>query len=136
MDDAKVVLNCPGCYQSLSFPVADIGTIQECPHCGGYVDVPGGPDPILSNDADYDRQVEEYDRQTEESARQLEVGKRQQEATEQQIQKEAKLLDQQSEILGKWDQIADRANDLLSKWTSMTERFDAYLAGLEKEDQK
>ena len=34
---------CEECGESASFPVAQRGTVQQCPHCGEYMDV-GGDD--------------------------------------------------------------------------------------------
>ena len=30
---------CEGCEQTLSFPAAQRGSVEVCPHCGSYVDV-------------------------------------------------------------------------------------------------
>jgi hypothetical protein len=32
---------CEECHQKASFTVSQLGTIQDCPHCGAYVDVEG-----------------------------------------------------------------------------------------------
>ena len=33
---------CWDCGQPLRFPARQRGNVQECPHCGAFVDVPGG----------------------------------------------------------------------------------------------
>src|SRR5262245_48446029 len=37
-----VSATCEECGQSAEFPAAEIGTVQDCPHCGAYLDVPDG----------------------------------------------------------------------------------------------
>lgn len=41
-DAAPVEAVCEECGQVSPFPASQRGTLQECPHCGGYLDVPGG----------------------------------------------------------------------------------------------
>jgi len=60
MTKATIRFECPGCEKAISFAVADIGTVQECPHCGGYVDVPGEKDDHFGNDPDHERQRAQY----------------------------------------------------------------------------
>jgi uncharacterized paraquat-inducible protein A len=38
--DVRIELRCEGCGHRVGFPTSDIGTVQECPECGGYIDVP------------------------------------------------------------------------------------------------
>jgi hypothetical protein len=35
---------CEECDQPTTFPASEQGTVQQCPHCGAYVDVPGADD--------------------------------------------------------------------------------------------
>jgi hypothetical protein len=37
---------CEECGKSSTFPAAKRGTVQDCPHCAAYLDVPGGEDEI------------------------------------------------------------------------------------------
>jgi rubrerythrin len=37
--DEEVEATCEECGQTSSFPVAQDGTVQDCPHCGAYMDV-------------------------------------------------------------------------------------------------
>ena len=43
-DDAggEVEVTCEECQCACSFPAAQRGSVQECPECGAYVDVPSG----------------------------------------------------------------------------------------------
>lgn len=41
---AEVVVTCDECGQQGFFPGELAGTVQDCPHCGTYLDIPGGPD--------------------------------------------------------------------------------------------
>jgi rubrerythrin len=36
---------CPECHEVGTFPIAHLGTVQECPHCGKFMDVETEPDP-------------------------------------------------------------------------------------------
>jgi hypothetical protein len=43
----QVEATCDGCGKTAAFPTAQRGTVQNCPHCGAYLDVgegdlPGG----------------------------------------------------------------------------------------------
>src|SRR5262249_47266212 len=38
--DARVQLICDGCRRPVTFPSVEMGTVQECPQCGEYLDVP------------------------------------------------------------------------------------------------
>jgi hypothetical protein len=38
--DATVEATCEECGRSARFPASQRGTVQTCPHCGRYVDVP------------------------------------------------------------------------------------------------
>ncbi|MCK4660334.1 MAG: hypothetical protein KAV82_12495 [Phycisphaerae bacterium] len=40
-DDSRTIeAICEECGKTVSFPYAQRGTVQDCPHCGEYVDVP------------------------------------------------------------------------------------------------
>jgi hypothetical protein len=43
-EDVPVEAHCEECGRGSLFPVEDNGTVQECPHCGAYVDVGDTPD--------------------------------------------------------------------------------------------
>lgn len=42
--EATVEATCEECGQRSAFPAAQDGTVQDCPHCGAYVDVGDIPD--------------------------------------------------------------------------------------------
>jgi len=43
---AQVRATCSGCGQATDFPAGLVGTVQECPHCGAFLDVaPAPPEP-------------------------------------------------------------------------------------------
>ncbi|QDU97602.1 hydrogenase maturation nickel metallochaperone HypA [Lignipirellula cremea] len=37
---------CDDCGKTSEFPASDRGTVQDCPHCGSFLDVPGDDDEI------------------------------------------------------------------------------------------
>ncbi len=39
-----MAVNCEACGQTSIFPGELQGTVQVCPHCGAYMDIPGGED--------------------------------------------------------------------------------------------
>jgi len=39
-----MVVECEACGKTTVFPGNLQGTVQDCPHCGAYLDVPGGED--------------------------------------------------------------------------------------------
>jgi hypothetical protein len=47
---ARVQLKCEGCGDTLVFSPEEMGTVQECPSCGDYIDIP-------------DLTIERYERQ-------------------------------------------------------------------------
>ncbi len=121
MSITNVELVCDGCEKSISFPVSVVGTIQECPHCGGYIDVEL-PDEVQPKRAEDDYYAES-ERQWKESARQQEVAKQHQEEDARHLQK-ATLLQNQAEdalqrfirLLNRWEQLAERLENVLKKW--------------------
>jgi hypothetical protein len=42
--EATVKADCEECGRSSVFPAAQRGTVQDCPHCGAYVDVGDSPE--------------------------------------------------------------------------------------------
>ncbi len=140
MQDATITFDCPGCEKTISFSVADIGTVQECAHCGGYVDVPGGSDSVFPGDTDYDRQVREYDSQTAENARQMEVAKRQQDETARQLVETARQLEVERELQAahrhlneKWSNTIEKVDAVVAKWNSLAEKMQSHIAKLEED---
>jgi hypothetical protein len=121
MSIANVELVCDDCAKSIAFPVSAVGTVQQCPYCGGYVDVEL-PDEAQPKSVDDDYKSES-DRQWKESARQLEVAKQHQEETARQLEKTAVLQNQVEDaiqhftrLLNRWEQLAERFENVLKKW--------------------
>ncbi len=44
LQPAQVVVECDDCEETNVYPGELQGTVQECEHCGSYLDVPGGDD--------------------------------------------------------------------------------------------
>ena len=40
----QIAFDCDHCKQPVVFPGEMQGTVQECPNCAGYLDIPGGED--------------------------------------------------------------------------------------------
>ncbi|MBL4884961.1 MAG: hypothetical protein JKY95_10560 [Planctomycetaceae bacterium] len=40
----QIAIACDHCEEQVVYPGQMQGTVQECPYCGGYLDVPGGED--------------------------------------------------------------------------------------------
>jgi hypothetical protein len=47
---APIQVNCEECGQSSEFPAKERGSVQECPHCGAYLDVGDPGQDELSDD--------------------------------------------------------------------------------------
>ena len=41
-EDVVIEVTCDECECACSFPADQRGTVQECPECGAYIDVPSG----------------------------------------------------------------------------------------------
>ncbi len=59
---AELETTCEECGQSITFPAAQRGTVQDCPHCGAFLDV-GGTEP--SGDWDESEDQEDNEETTE-----------------------------------------------------------------------
>ena len=100
----KVEFVCDKCGQSTSFPGSAVGTVQECPHCGTFVDVE-----LPDEGPDEDPDDVYAERQWEESARQLERAA--------QLQAEAEeRLRQLKRFLARCEQLAERFDKVLTRW--------------------
>lgn len=58
MDETPFELTCEECGKLMTFPLSALGTVQTCPHCGEYVDVPGDDD---EDDFDWSEDEEDED---------------------------------------------------------------------------
>ncbi len=138
MTKATIRFECPGCEKSISFAVEDIGTVQECPHCGGYVDVPGEKDDRFVNDPDderqraqYEQQLDDFDRQTKEIDRQNEVIKHQGERANKLLDKDEELKELQIQLCEKWSQTQIEVDQLVAKWQALADRVVSFITKLE-----
>jgi hypothetical protein len=143
MPIVNVELVCFGCKETLSFPASAVGTIQECPHCGGHVNVEL-PDEVAlenrddNNEAESERQWTESARQLEvakqhleETTRQLAVARQHQEETARQIeeggrqlQTTARLQGQIEESIANFSRFMSRCEQLLKRFEKVLSKFD------------
>ncbi len=130
MSMAKISFRCQGCEEFIGFPGTDAGTVQECPECGGWVDVPELvrsrelEDPHFKESA---RQFEESARQIEENARLLEVSNKSHEEWVRQLKQSAQFQDQAETAFG-------RFASLVPRWEELTGRFEKVLKRFERDD--
>ena len=120
MSEPQIQTSCEGCGATVTMPASQIGTVQECPQCGGYIDVPE----ITRVPTILDQQTERYELQAQETDRQLEVAKRQQEQNQH-------LLDRYDRIATRQDAIWDRAGELLDRCQALADRFERVLSKME-----
>ncbi len=131
MDDVKISFRCPGCEELLGFPGTEAGTVQDCPECGGWVDVPElvrspkNSDPLYGESQ---RQFDEnarllaaYARQNEENARLLIEGAKSHEEWQRQLRQSAKYQDQAEETF-------ERLASLVTRWEGLTSKFEEMLS--------
>lgn len=126
--DVRLELKCPGCDRPFFVPPSEQGRVSECPHCGGWVDVPEvGREPTtaeldeaaaLRSQVEYDRQQAEYIRQLELGARQLEQAQRSLDAQDQLNLREAAKFDRLNRLLEQWESLAERASRVLDRMES------------------
>lgn len=103
------------------FPGAELGTVQECPECGGYLDVPE----FTRVPTVYEQQTDSYARQSEENERQLRESAKQQEQSQRQLDRGDRLAAIEENLL-------DRASRLLERWETLTVRVEGAINELEK----
>ncbi len=48
----KVAIVCEDCGEPSSFPPGQLGSVQQCPHCGAFVDVVEGQNRVATSDQD------------------------------------------------------------------------------------
>src|SRR5829696_8525608 len=118
MSEAKISFRCPGCDEVIGFPGTEAGTVQECPECGGWVDVPEltrSPDlkapyekaqeqlwaDAVRRDAEQDRLIEKSRASHDEWRRQLEQSARFQDQAEDAFRRLASLV-------GRWEDLTAR----------------------------
>lgn len=117
MADWRIQTECEGCGATLTFPSSELGTVQECSACGGYVDVPEitrRPTVLEEHWDAYDRQMNDADRQTKRYEKQLDHG-------DEQITRRNKLDDLEEQIL-------IRAERLVERWERLADRLENYFS--------
>jgi DNA-directed RNA polymerase subunit RPC12/RpoP len=121
MAEPRIEFECGDCGKTVRFDAPASGSVQQCPECGSYLDVPAIAGSPLGPDPEKDR----YEEQWEEPARQLEINKRQSE----QVQRQ---LDWQDEFDSRKQRMMDRAEDLLQRWETLANRFEKVLQRFEE----
>jgi hypothetical protein len=132
MTEVKLAFQCEGCGANVSFPSSLAGTIQDCPECGGWIDVPEVTRSAATKDRPSwgsmqeelnARYFEESVRQQAEIGRQIEVGREHQKRTRDHLELDAaalaqreELLERAARIMERFERIADRFEALLAKW--------------------
>lgn len=129
---------CDGCKNSLLFPASAVGTIQECPHCGGHVEVelPGEVAPQNRDDSGVEserqwtesaRQLELAKQHLEETSRQLEVAKQNQEQSGRQIEEAGKQLQTMARLQGQVEDAIVNFNLIMKRCEQLLEGFERLL---------
>jgi hypothetical protein len=116
--DVRIQLRCDSCGHSVSFGVSEIGTVQECPACGAYVDVPEvGRPPTTAEveEALAARAAREWELQTLEAARQQAV-------TAKQIEQAQRALDRRDQQDAWYDELLDRLESVIARWEQLTDK--------------
>ena len=121
MADARIHLKCDGCGRTVSFSVEDAGTVQECPECGAYLDIPEATWRASGHDQQslrYEQQAREVDRQQAVGAVQLEQYQRQ--------------LDRLDRIAACQEANGERLAQLIDRWHALAARLERFLSDLEQ----
>jgi hypothetical protein len=124
MAEAHIQLRSEGCGNTVTFPFSDAGTVQECPECGGYLDIPEAARDPTANDPHllkYQEQVREVDRQQATVLRQQEQYQRQ--------------LDFFDRVAARQDANAVRLGQLIDRWHALAERLERLFSNLEQRGQ-
>ena len=140
MSIVNVELLCDGCKNNLLFPASTVGTIQECPHCGGPVSIEL-PDELESENRESDheaeserqwtesaRQLEVAKQHQEETTRQLEVTKQHQEETARQIEEGGRQLQTTAQLQGQIEESIANFNRFMNRCEQLVERFEKVLS--------
>ena len=135
MAEARIQMECEGCGRTVTFPATELGTVQECPECGGYLDVPE----LTRVPTVYDQQTNAYDRQSEETERQLRRAAAQQEETERQLRCSGEQQEHAQQQLATRDRLdsleerlLQRAAQLLDRWEALAARVEHAVIDIEK----
>ena len=135
MAEARIQMQCEGCGKTVTFPATELGTVQECPECGGYLDVPE----LTRVPTVYDQQTDAYARQSEETDRQLRRSGEQQEETERQLrcaggqQEHAqRQLDTRDRLDSLEERLLQRATQLIDRCETLAARVEQAVIDIEK----
>lgn len=126
MSIVNVELLCDACKSNLLFPASAVGTIQECPHCGGHVNVEL-PDDVGSQNIENNHEAES-ERQWVESARQLEMAKQHLEETTRQIEEGGRQLQTTAQLQGQIEESIANFNRFMNRCEQLVERFEKVLS--------
>jgi hypothetical protein len=116
--DVRLQLRCDSCGHTVSFPASDVGTVQECPECGGYIDVPEIGRPPTSTEVEEAaraRTQREWEVQSQETTRQLEVGAKQ-------LEQAQRALDRRDQQDDRYDELMNRFERVLAMWEQLAEQ--------------
>jgi Arc/MetJ family transcription regulator len=116
--DVSLQMRCNGCGNTLRFPASTVGTVQECPDCGGYIDVPEiGRPPTTAEveEAVAARTAREYELQSQETTRQQAV-------TAKQIEQAQRALDRRDQQDDRYDELLDRFEGVIALWEQLAEQ--------------
>lgn len=120
MADIRIQMQCEGCGTTVTYSASEVGTVQECPNCKGWLDVPEiSPVPTV-----FEQQTEEYDRQMHETARQQQIVAVQLEYAQRQIEKRDQLDVAEEAILTRAALLLDRWEILVGQMEQMLQRMD------------
>jgi hypothetical protein len=126
--DVRLELRCEGCGHRVGFPTSDIGTVQECPECGGYIDVPEVGRPPTGAEVERAaraRTAREWELQSRETTRQLDV-------TAKQIEQAQRTLDRRDQQDDRYDELLDRFEHLLAVWEQLAEKAGRVIKQIER----
>jgi hypothetical protein len=129
MSMAHLHVVCEGCGKTSIWPLDTAGTVQECPECRGYIDVPAANDNPTTTHEDRDLQAwhdEErerrarvqawYDEDRERRARQNEEREQQVALWHEQHQKNIESTERFDALIERWERMSDRLEKLLDRF--------------------
>jgi predicted nucleic acid-binding Zn-ribbon protein len=128
--DVRLQMRCDSCGKTLDFPATTVGTVQECPDCGGYIDVPEiGRPPTTAEveEAIAARTARERELQSQETTRQ-------QAATAEQIEQAQRALDRRDQQDDRYDKLLDRFEAVIVRWEQLVEQAGRLIEQMGRQD--
>jgi hypothetical protein len=113
--DIGLEMRCDHCSKTLRFPPWTVGTVQECPECGEYLDVPEiGRPPTTAEieEAAAERTEHEWELRSRERTRQQAVVARQ-------IEQAQRALDRRDQQDDRYDKLLDRLEGVIAQWARL-----------------